>query len=173
MNVPVHLKLPQATHAQLADALLPRYAKFAACALLLLLLHRHRAWHKGVEPCSSPQPPTEAAPPMLSWLLHCCCTHTNYVHCCCYCVPAGIEHDIKVWGPTAPGPLPPPAAALQRAMAANQRERRSARDAYSEPEQWLLQLLAAQRRRWVHQGTILMIRLFHGSMRAATLTEPC
>jgi hypothetical protein len=34
-------------------------------------------------------------------------------------------------------------------MAANQRERRSARDAYSEPEQWLLQLLAAQRRRWV------------------------
>jgi len=62
---------------------------------------------------------------------------------------AGIEHDIKVWGPSAPGPQPPPAAALRRAMTANQRERQSAREAYSEPEQWLMQLLTAQRRRCV------------------------
>lgn len=61
--------------------------------------------------------------------------------------PTGIEHDIKLWAPTAPGPQPPPAAALRRAMAANQRDRQAARDAYSEPEHWLVQLLAAQRRR--------------------------
>jgi hypothetical protein len=62
---------------------------------------------------------------------------------------AGIEHDIKVWAPTAQQPQAPSPISLRAAMAANQRERDAARDAMSEPEQWLLQLLAAQRRRWV------------------------
>jgi hypothetical protein len=62
-------------------------------------------------------------------------------------VHIGIEHDIKIWAPTAPQPQAPSPTSLRAAMAANQRERDASREAMSEPEQWLLQLLAAQRRR--------------------------
>jgi hypothetical protein len=61
---------------------------------------------------------------------------------------AGIEHDIKIWAPTSNAPHPPNPNSLRAAMAANKRQRDAARDAMGEPEQWLLQLLAAQRRRW-------------------------
>ncbi|WIA43907.1 hypothetical protein OEZ86_010313 [Tetradesmus obliquus] len=60
---------------------------------------------------------------------------------------SGIEHDIKIWAPTAPQPQPPNPTSLRAAMAANRRGREASREVMSEPEQWLLQLLAAQRRR--------------------------
>ena len=59
----------------------------------------------------------------------------------------GIENDIKVWGPTAARPQVP-SPLTQRVMANNKRVRETSRDAFAQPEQWLMQLLAAQRRRY-------------------------
>ncbi|WIA23425.1 hypothetical protein OEZ85_000180 [Tetradesmus obliquus] len=60
---------------------------------------------------------------------------------------SGIEHDIKIWAPTAQQPQPPNPTSIRAAMASNRRGRDTSREVMSEPEQWLLQLLAAQRRR--------------------------
>ena len=68
------------------------------------------------------------------------------MYACMYAI-AGIEHDIKIWAPTAAQPAFPNPLTLQRLMASNKQDRDAGREVLAQPEQWLMQLLAAQRRR--------------------------
>lgn len=80
--------------------------------------------------------------------------HAKYLYIfilyvCVFTHTTGIEHDIKIWAPTAARPQPPSPLAVQQIMARNKQDRDSSSDLLTQPEQWLLQLLATQRRRWV------------------------